>query len=271
MKYSLFLTLALCGFTSCSQTQELRGYDLRLFSAANVWPLAQAVSKDDTVTIVRLLRQEKDLINYQEPKFGESLLLWAVWTNHFASAKSLLQQGANPNLPDTYHGITPLIYAADKYGTSAYVKLLLAHGADPNLVVKDSLEFMATPLIAAAYNRLESVKLLVGAGAKIDYEAPYQKSALRAALFQDRVNIVRYLILEKGANFKRPIGYTYFNRNPIKVTDALRSWTFPLHSRKYKEKMEIVNYLKENGEDYWKTNVPSQYQRHYSKEYLAKY
>ncbi|MGQ9882184.1 MAG: ankyrin repeat domain-containing protein, partial [Armatimonadota bacterium] len=44
----------------------------------------------------------------------------------------LLKQGADPNIPGSEAGLTPLMIAA-RYGQVGIVKLLLAHGADPTI------------------------------------------------------------------------------------------------------------------------------------------
>ncbi|TPG59462.1 ankyrin repeat domain-containing protein [Hymenobacter nivis] len=259
MKKLLFLIGALFAAGCSEQSQDLLGDDVKLFASTKAWLLAQAVSRDDTTEIYLILSKNHELINAREPKFGQTLLSWAIYTNHYSAAKALLQHGANPNIRDLHKGITPLINAADKYETSAYVKLLIDYKANPNLAATDSTESHATPLISAAYNRLESVKLLIDAGATVNYEAPYHKSALYAAFTRDRVDIVRYLIIEQGADIKRPITYrsTYDGKEgaPVMVTDLLRNWVFPLDSENYKEKMAIVSYLKLKGE-YRKTDIP---------------
>ena len=255
----------------CSaQTQNLLGHNIELFKYTQAWPLAQAVAHNNTGQIARLLTAEPGLVDVREIKFGQTLLMWAVYTNHYQSAKALLVHGANPNLRDTSTGVTALIVAADNYDTSDYIRLLLEYKADPNLAATDSLEANATPLIAAAYNRLESVKLLVDAGANANYVAPFYKSALHAALLSSKVDIVRYFLLERKVDFKQPIAYTY-NGEPIKVVNSLRRLVFPLESKEYRIKMEVVEYLKNHGENYWESPVPKHYLRNYSKDYLSRY
>ena len=55
-----------------------------------------------------------------------------IRTNHYTAAKTLLRNGADPNLPDAYTQTSALMRAAD-YGrayerSTAMLALLLAHG-----------------------------------------------------------------------------------------------------------------------------------------------
>jgi ankyrin repeat protein len=91
------------------------------------------------------------------------------------AVKWLLEKGAKPNLPTLHYGLTPLHYAAksDYIVTLEIMKLLLAAGADPNLVSNDreapdslakTILLNATPLetaIASHSMSLEKTKLLL--------------------------------------------------------------------------------------------------------------
>lgn len=106
----------------------------------------------------------------------------AAFHGHWQLCQFLLERGADVNrpLPDT--GETPLHAALCKANRPAYnlvVKVLLAHGADPNRATRAGAEtgaFMRdcrtrgeTPLHrAAAFGDAEAVQLLLDAGAVID-------------------------------------------------------------------------------------------------------
>lgn len=242
-KVFIILFSSICIYSCSEDKSDLLGYDIRLFKGGPAGELAQAVKSDDTLQITKILDKDKSLVNYREPKFGQLLLLWAVWTGHLASSKALLKYGADPNLPDSNDGNAPISYAANNDKTSEFLKLLLDHNANPNLVTKnDSTNIMCTPLIAASANRLESVKLLVDAGAKINYTAKNFRSPLQSALKSNKPDIVIYL-LEKGAAFDKPLGKTIKGED-IMITNLLRTWTFPLNSQEHQRKMEIVGFIK---------------------------
>lgn len=233
--------------------------------------LAKAVSTEDTSTIKHLVLEKGLKVDYQEPMSGETLLMWAVQNGKYLSSKSLLEIGADPNLKSLHNETSAFMFSAQNYSTSDFVKLLLKYGGNAN----DSSDFkgvnyLRTPLIAASSTRLESVKLLVESGANIDYISHHSQSAIGAAINSERINIARYLIIEKGANFKLPICST-INGDTLYIVNGLRYCVFPLESEDYKVKMEIVNYMLERGVDYWKTPIPKHYFNNYDSVYLSKY
>jgi uncharacterized protein len=106
----------------------------------------------------------------------------AVFHGHWRLCEFLIERGADVNhpLPDT--GETPLHSALCKPNRPDYeaiVRILLAHGADPNARTKPGVEtesFMRdirtrgeTPLHrAAAYGTANAIQMLLDAGATID-------------------------------------------------------------------------------------------------------
>lgn len=77
--------------------------------------------------------------------------------------KMLLDAGASTDCPND----PPLVRACDFSGSPEVVKLLLKHGADPNVTNKDGI----SPIYAAATNNkyaLKMIKLLLNAGANIE-------------------------------------------------------------------------------------------------------
>jgi ankyrin repeat protein len=114
---------------------------------------------------------------------GDDLgLSGAAFHGHWRLCQFLIEKGADVNraAPDT--GETPLhvaICTADRSAHDLVVKVLLAHGAEPNRVTAASAEtgcFMRdcrtraeTPLHrAAAFGNEETIQLLLDAGAAID-------------------------------------------------------------------------------------------------------
>ena len=124
---------------------------------------------------------------------GDNLdLNGAAFHGHWQLCQFLVENGANVNhpLPDT--GETPLHAAlckANRPEASLVVKVLLANGANPNCVTKESAEtggFMRdcrtkaeTPLHrAAAFGTEETIQLLLDAGAIIDAKDMHGDSPL---------------------------------------------------------------------------------------------
>jgi len=109
-------------------------------------------------------------------------LIGACFHGHWRLCKFLIERGADVNQPMSDTGETPLhsaLCTADRLAHNLVLKVLLAHGANPNCVTKESVEtgcFMRdcrtkgeTPLHrAAAFGDEEAIQFLLDAGAAID-------------------------------------------------------------------------------------------------------
>jgi uncharacterized protein len=147
--------------------ESMYGQDIELYKGTPAWSLAKAVYEQDTTKIHRLCRKDKSLISVTEEKFGMTLLGWAVHNYRYFSARSLLLEGADPNYVPK-RTFTPLIEAAMKDETSNYLSLLLKFGGHVNVLLGDS-NAVVTPLFWAAAHNLSSTKILVDAGANINF------------------------------------------------------------------------------------------------------
>ncbi len=106
----------------------------------------------------------------------------AAFHGHWRLSQFLIENGADVNHPLPETGETPLhsaLCTANRLAHDLVIKVLLAHGANPNCVTKASAEtgsFMRdcrtkaeTPLHrAAAFGTEETIQLLLDAGAIID-------------------------------------------------------------------------------------------------------
>jgi uncharacterized protein len=131
------------------------------------------------VSAIRFLLSHGESLNSLGENFG---LEAASFHGHWRLCKFLLEQGADVNHPSPDTGETPLHAALCKTDRLVYDRVLivlLSHGANPNVATKPGVEtggFMRdcrtkgeTPLHrAAAFGEVETVRLLIGAGALID-------------------------------------------------------------------------------------------------------
>jgi uncharacterized protein len=146
---------------------------------------------------------------------------WMVTTDPLPLIKKLLDAGANPNalINNTprarmREGSPRIVFAtavmrAAFAGDLELVKLLLAHGADPNIQSTDretTLEAACGLAFINGYHRekppaerLELVKLLVDMGQDTNHADSYGITPLMAAANLGDINIVRYLV-DKGAD-----------------------------------------------------------------------
>ena len=130
----------------------------------------------------------------------------ATFGNDTATARLLLDRGADIHTADTFIGLTPLINAAGNRNLDA-VKLLLAKGANVNAVSKTqdlpriqtgTVEFggFTALLMAVPFGPPEVVKTLIDAGAKVNVQDYRGFSPLMLAAATDHANpeIVRLLL-----------------------------------------------------------------------------
>ena len=131
------------------------------------------------VTAVRLLLERGESLQ----SLGDDLgLNGAAFHGHWRLAEFLIEAGADPNHAASDTGETPLHSAICTSARAAHdlvVRVLLAHGADPNRATRPGVEtgaFMRdcrtkgeTPLHrAAAFGSEETIDMLVEAGAATD-------------------------------------------------------------------------------------------------------
>ena len=104
-------------------------------------------------------------VNYSEPYFDWTALMFAVKYGHKETAKQLIEMGADVNKYNKF-GRNALISAVEK-GDIEIVRLLIENGADVN--AKDI--YNKTPLnIVIKYNYIEIAELLIASGAISDHD-----------------------------------------------------------------------------------------------------
>jgi ankyrin repeat protein len=124
---------------------------------------------------------------------GDNLdLNGAAFHGHWRLCEFLIEHGADVNRPEADTGETPLhaaLCTVNRLAHDLVIRVLLAHGANPNCVTKPSAEtggFMRdcrtkaeTPLHrAAAFGTEETIQLLLDAGAVIDAKDMHGDSPL---------------------------------------------------------------------------------------------
>jgi hypothetical protein len=272
MKKLISISILFC-LTSCYNQEKpvdkskLMGNDYRLFQSTPAWTLAKAVEAGDVKKIKEEVLQKKVSIDYQESRFGQTLLMLAIFNSEYDSAKTLLELGANPNLHATFKGKTSVIVAAGN-ADPKYLKLLLDYKGDPNSIenvfsgpkkrINSERNSALTACISAidGKNELEKVKLLVEAGADINYtKKGIIQTVFAEALMLGKMDVAMYLI-EKGADYTKQITPTVIEGADVTVLYLLRSSIIDLDSEQYKKKMELVAFLKSKGLDYDKEPIP---------------
>ena len=279
-----------CLLLSCSNInrdkpvdkQDLTGSDYRLFQNTPAWDLAKAVQDEDEKKINEIVSKDPKLINYQEPKFGNTLLMLTIMNQQIKPFKTLLENKADVNIHNTYEGTSALIEACSfKQYNTKFAEILLQKGANVNDVQTDKTEpdKVKTALMKAAKTgKLDLVVLLVKHGADVNYQNEYEQSALSESAIIDRYEISYYL-LQNGADYKRPIFYRpdysipseKQNPNdkgkPMYLVDVLREDFFEFDTDEYNYKMKIVDFLKSKGIDYRASPIPDYIKKKAQEEY----
>jgi ankyrin repeat protein len=124
------------------------------------------------VEIIDLLIAAGADINAPSPM--GTALAQAAWADRAGAARLLLKKGARTDIAGFRDGYTPLHWAAStEEGDAALVKLLLQHGADPNLGGGEPVDaFLGTPqtplMLARRHGDEDVVAALLKSGAAVE-------------------------------------------------------------------------------------------------------
>ncbi len=251
---------------------------INIYKDTPVWELALAVKDQKVKDIEKIAKNEPNLLDYQESKYGSTLLLWAIGMEKYNSAEALLKCGADPNITSNTEWKTPLFLASgfswidyDAKKDPKYVKLLLNFGADPNIIYyHESEKFTGKPGVSPLMNSIgsgiEKTKALVEAGADINYKTETGRTAAIIALRNGKnatpsgIEYAHYLVAKKKARISEPYyrGTAFGDGDPNEEflpVNILRGWIYDLDSERHKIKMEIVEEFTRQGVNYWETPI----------------
>lgn len=261
----------------------LLGSDYRLFQNTRTWNLAKAVQDKNVKEIVEIVKSNKALINDSEPIFGKTLLMQSISHHQYEVAKLLLGLGANPNIHDKSAGRSAIIMACgDGDINSQIISTLLDYGANVNDIEegkrKEGNTTRNTPLMAASRRgNLPLVTFLISKGANVNYKNEYDQTALIEAILQEKYDIVLSL-LKNGADYKQIIFERPDEKTKLGILEVLREDIFPLNSKEYNFKQQIIQFMKSKGIIYSDVPIPEfiidKVKKEYPndwEEYLKKY
>lgn len=253
---------------------QMEGYSFNLFTGTPVEKLAIASKKGKVKDILSILKDTAINFEYRDSRWGQTVLMLAVMNNKHKVIEALLQGGCNPNTID-FMGQTALI----RHTNSSFngrrcdiktTKLLLKYGADINREcnfkrTEETKEmpyrlYQTTAFINACGSEcLAHVRYLVSKGANINqWVGDSSSCAISAALILDRMEVLKYLIIDLGAKIPPYCIKGDKGKANVTILELLRRKPFPLNSKKHKLKMEIVAFLKEKyGLDYFKEPLPT--------------
>lgn len=286
---SLMLLIACNGTTDSTSIRSTSIY------SGKYRELANALKTEDTMAIATIVKTDQLDLNFADSVYGVSLLNWCIFNEKVTSFKKLLELGADVNLQDVgNHFAPPIIQAAQLTSTSKFLELALFNGGNVNQMSRklEGIEEQTVLLGAVTSTRLESVQMVVEKGADINLTVDSFWTPLAETFVLDRIDMSKYL-LEKGAYYNDLKFWTkgvaldkqghpildsagspkVESKRKLTILDFLRELQFSLDSKEYQIKMEVVNYLKSRGLDYWAQPIPEMIRtaRKNDKNYLDKY
>ena len=241
---------------SCQVSKDnLIGNDFRLFEDTPAWKLAKAVRNQDTSKFARILTDSKIDVDYEEPKYGRSVLQIAVLNNLDESVQKLLELGADPNHYSRAEGKTALHDAVGVFqhnDDTTVLSLLLLYGGDPNALTHPPVgadsENVLSVLCGNVDDQLKKLKLLVKAGASLEYDENDNSNFLNAAVLSQNYKLVYYL-LNVGLNYQKPI-FTNFSGINLSLEYCMKRQLIDLESEEYQYKLKVIDFLEKRGVDY---------------------
>lgn len=252
-------------------TYQIRITDSRMYRDTPAYDLALAVFRENTGKIKKIVKENPELINIQDPHFGAPLIYFAVQNERYESLKTLLELGADPNIRATKKGGETALFAASCYAASdndfdkdpKYVKLLLDYGADPNINDEHEIkgEYGVTnisPLMHSVGCGFERMLLLYQADKNLEHKNSEGEDILSTILKYSDLDWIEILQLSLLLIREHDLDVTFcknYNTHKICLVDRLRDLTFPLNSEKHKVKMQIVDEFSKRGVDYWSTPI----------------
>ena len=178
-------------------------------------------------------------------KDGMYPLVWAMYVRNTAAFAWLLEHGADPNSDSGGDHGCALFWAAEAEQPD-WLRLLLSHGANPNLTRKAKLGLSETALLAAVnLCHSENVKMLIAAGAEVNYRSPPQVGGGTPAIYAAGLGWFEgvCILLEAGADY-RPR-----TRGGFDVVQTIADRHVRPGDGNYESRNEALRMLRERGAD----------------------
>ena len=213
------------------------------FSDPKVAALAVALERSDW-TGAETARRAGANVNARG-KEGMYPLIWTMYVKNKAAFEWLLNHGADPNFDSGGDDGCALFWAAEADDPD-WLRMLLAHRANPNLTHQTGIRTTETPLLAACgLCRLVNVKMLIAAGADINYQQPKRDGGSTPAIHAAGIGFFAgvYALLGAGADI-RPRTAGGFN-----LADMVASYPVDPSDARYPWREKVLQILRERGAD----------------------
>jgi ankyrin repeat protein len=189
------------GSSASTQASATSNQGDKFFSYPQVAALTAALERNDWADAEKALHAGANVNAIG--KDGIYPLIWAMYIKNKPAFEWLLEHGADPNFDSGGSDGCALFWAAEA-NDSDWLRMLLAHKANPNLLHKNAV-WTETPLLAAGgLCRLENLKMLIAAGADINYQQSKQDGGATPAIHAADSGFLEgvYELLEAGANIR---------------------------------------------------------------------
>lgn len=248
MNNKYYILFVICLIISCKEiTWGGLGNDINLWRDTEIWDFANCVSNGDFNKAEVLLSGCKIDIDFKEPKYGETLLSWAVQNDNIEAVTFLVDHGANPNAHDSYNGKSPMVIAAEEFNSPEILKYLLNHGGNPNDHVNEGEHLTNgrssyTPLIGAAFVSLEKTKMLVNAGADPNFAVEPGYTSYTHAAMRTQMDILEFLLKNCKMDYKKSFIVTLDTKDTLYLKEIIKKddAICKMDSARYNR---ILNYL----------------------------
>ena len=140
-------------------------------------------------------------------------LIDAVLIDDLNNVRFLLENGAEPNIPNKY-GKLPL-HEAVRQGYKDTVRLLLRYGADPDMLDNDG-----NTSLWHVGDRVDILRLLIANGANLEFQNMKKETILHQAVLDNNEAVVRVLLYAgmdpniQDINGDTPLHDTVVNMSP---------------------------------------------------------
>lgn len=191
------MLIVMMSTSSCGALTKLGGQTIsQTFEDEKVVSLVKAADAGEADKVAQLVRQGAN--PNAVGNNGATPLLWALNARNHRGLEALLQAGADPNLLTEKVGNSAM-YFASMGDDPELLHLLLKYRGNPNHPEQGQIK--ERPLSqAAAYGRIENMKLLLEAGADINAHDQFNASAATKTLALSKFQATAFL-LEHGFNY----------------------------------------------------------------------
>ena len=197
----LFL-LAITLFFPLCHTSSVAGQDMSQRTLARA-PLFDAIAAGDKTAVLKILSKRHHVnLNHREPGDGETFLIAAIRADQPEIVRILLTHGADPNLREITAGDGRNDQPMDDTPLAAAVNLDSIEMV--RLLIQHGVRLAEHPDALDASPSIEMIRFLLDHGAAIDGRDDNGATYLHAAVNDEEIEDIARLLIERGANVNLP-------------------------------------------------------------------